>query len=270
MRCLFEGSAAEVQRGSGSVGTVFLTRCHGVVPLWGFVMFSGHRACPKVPSDAVGRTRLSRPTNSRVAAGGALVLAMVVGGCSTSSGASPTAQTTPAATSTKTVSPNEEPTGTATRPPDPLAKSLPTLKRSGSTAATKVPAAVEPFDKAVSYPDGVKLKIVSIKQAKTSGKGPGVFVGSPLTQIDVELTNTSSAEVKLDQVVVAMLYGSPQKLASAVYEDGAVDLSGVVAKGQSAKARYMFSVPTNQLTSVTLTVDFDGKHAAATFKGSVK
>ncbi|WP_256793604.1 hypothetical protein [Terrabacter sp. Ter38] len=114
------------------------------------------------------------------------------------------------------------------------------------------------------------MKIVAIKQTVTSGKGPGVFVGSPLTQLDVEVTNDSSADLVLDQVVVSMVYGSPQRLAAAVYEDGAVDLGGAVAGGKSKTGRYMFSVPTAQLSRVSLNVDFDGKHAAATFKGSVR
>lgn len=198
-------------------------------------------------------------------------LVVAIGGCSAPGSATPNSnQTTPALSSTTTLSPANEPTGTATRPPDPVAASVPTLKRSNSEGKSRAKAAAQPFDKTVSYSDGVKLRVVAIKQTKTSGRGPGVFVGAPLTQVDVDLTNTSSADLKLDQVVVTMLYGSPQRVASAVYQDGAVDLAGVVPKGKSVTGRYMFSVPRKELSAVTLSVDFDGKHAAATFKGAAK
>lgn len=194
-------------------------------------------------------------------------------GCGASGAAAPgatgaTGAPAPGSTATAPARP-DEPTGTATMPPDPLATDVPVLKRTGASK-TRVPATSAPFTKAVTYRDGVSLRIVSVKQAKTTGKGPGVFVGAPLTQFDVELKNGTTSDLKLDQVVVSLLYGSPQRVAQAVYEDGAVDLSGVVGAGKTVTARYLFSVPTAKLSAVSMTIDFAGTHAAATFKGSVK
>jgi hypothetical protein len=177
----------------------------------------------------------------------------------------------PTASPTRSVTPTEEPSGKATRPPDPLATDVPALKRPGAKPAsqrvTSTPAA---FSGQVRYSDGVVLEVLSIAQGASTGKGPGVFVGSPRTALTVKVTNGTGRVLKLEGVVVTLRYGSPQRMASPVYEDAAHDLAGTVAPGKSATAVYMFSIPTKELTKVTMSVDFDGTHAAAVFRGSVK
>lgn len=148
---------------------------------------------------------------------------------------------------------------------------MPPVQRGTSTpGVTRVTAPPAPFASPVTYPDGVKLAITGITQGTSQGKGPGVFVGSPRTAVALDLTNGTTADIGLDHVVVTMTYATPRLVASPVYEDGTLDLTGTVKPGEKATATYMFSVPTDQLDNVTMSVDFDGVHAAATFEGSVK
>lgn len=205
-----------------------------------------------------------------------MLLVGVLGACSSagnssvSSAASTGSRSGAGTTSTSPATP-ASPTGTASRPADPIVTATPTVTRAGAVPpAARVIAAKQPFTVPVSYPDGITLKIVSMKQGTATGVGPGAFVGAPVTQFDVELVNTSERDLVLDQVVTTLLYGSPSRLASPVYQDGAVDLAGTIAKGATVKATYLFSIPTAQLGRVSMTVDFDGKHGAATFEGAVR
>jgi hypothetical protein len=200
-----------------------------------------------------------------------LLLAIVCGSgaaCSSTRAATPQASTVASSTGSK---PSPEPSGTASRPPDPIVKTVPPVQRKGAKPASQrlnSPAAA--FTGQVRYTDGVTLQVLSIAQGTSSGKGPGVFVGSPRTALTIKVTNDTSRPLALNGVVVSLLYGTPQRMASPVYEDSAHDLAGTVAAGKSATAVYMFSVPTKELSQVTMTVDFDGTHAAAVFRGSVK
>ena len=206
-----------------------------------------------------------------VAIGGLLVSGIALtGGCSSGSGSAAPAATSAGATSSAatTASPDDESSGTATRPADALASAVPSVTRTNAPD-TKVSAAPAAFSAPVTFGDGVSVRVTGVKQSTDTGKGPGVFVGSPITQVSVELVNKSKNAIKLDQVVASMLYGEPQRMASPVYQDGAKDFSGTVGADETATAVYMFSVPTSDLTKVSLAVDFDGGHTAATFEGSV-
>ncbi|HEX3815634.1 MAG TPA: hypothetical protein VHX59_22585 [Mycobacteriales bacterium] len=142
--------------------------------------------------------------------------------------------------------------------------------RDGKRPHPTVKAPPEPFDKPISYTDGLSLRITGIKQGKVTAQGPGDLPGQPTTTFSVTLKNASPKPVVLNQVVVTATYGTPAQLARPVYDDTTQDFSGTVRKGQSAKAVYVFSVPTADLGNVTVLVDFDGLHAAATFRGAAK
>ena len=118
--------------------------------------------------------------------------------------------------------------------------------------------------------EGVSLAITKVEQGTVTEQGPGAFTGDPKTLFTVALTNGSKQAITLDQVVVTARYGSPARVARPTYGSGAKDFSGTVKPGKTATATYSFSVPTSQLKNVTMAVDFDGLHAAATFRGPVK
>jgi hypothetical protein len=165
----------------------------------------------------------------------------------------------------------DEPQRTVTnRPADPLAKAPAPVQRNGRKPSPRYTAPPAAFSAKAAYSDGVSLQITKVEQGTVEEQGPGSFTGDPKTLFTVALTNGSKQAIKLDQVVVTARYGNPARVARPTYGSGAKDFSGTVEPGRTATATYSFSVPTNQLKNVTMAVDFDGLHAAATFRGPVK
>jgi hypothetical protein len=82
--------------------------------------------------------------------------------------------------------------------------------------------------------------------------------------------NGTDKPIDLDEVVVTATYGNPARVARPTYGEAARDFYGSVKPGAKAGATYSFSVPTDELDGVRLTVDFDGLHAPATFTGEAR
>lgn len=217
------------------------------------------------------RTDVVRSDRLKVSITAALLLTsgLALGACQ--SGAAASSSASAAAPSTTSVVPTETPTGTATRPPDAVVTALPTVKRPGAKpAAQRVKANKGTFTQAVTYSDGLRIRVAGITQGTSTGQGPGVFVGAPQTKVSLEIVNNSSSDLKLDAVVVSMVYGKPTRLAAPVYDQASRDLSGTVKAGGKVTADYQFSVPLKDLGNVVMTVDIDGLHSAATFTGSAR
>jgi hypothetical protein len=123
----------------------------------------------------------------------------------------------------------------------------------------------------VKYSDGVWLRVDRVRHGVEQGQGPGAFPGRANTAITLSLHNRSSRTIDLTQAVVTATYGSPPRVASAVYEDSAArDFGTRVGAGGSASATYVFAIPRDQLGKVGITVDFDGLHVAAKFAGAAR
>ena len=200
-----------------------------------------------------------------------LLLAGVLGGCSSGSAGSSgsRAQGSGVATPSSTAQ-QPTPTGTAARPADPVLKTYKPVLREGRRPQPSLSADPEPFDRAIRYPDGLRLAVTSISQGTVTGQGPGVFAGEPTTEIGLRMTNRSDRAVRLDQVVVTLVYGAGRRTSRPVYDDRARDFSGVLRPSRSALATYLFSVPRDQLDDVAMFVDFDGQHTVARFRGSAR
>lgn len=222
------------------------------------------------------------------AAGLTAIMAVAVGGCASShveagsapgnlsftAHATPTPSVTTAGSGRTKASPHTAspsmPGGTATRPANPLAGHYVPVMRNGKRPHPTISAGRQPFSKAVTYSDGLALRTGNIVHGVETGYGPGVFHGSPTTQLSVTMTNHTKKVIDLQQVVVQMVYGSTARVSPPVYNDAAADFSGVLKPGQSQTAKYVFSVPTSDLGDVTMTVDMDSVHAAAVFTGSIR
>jgi len=84
------------------------------------------------------------------------------------------------------------------------------------------------------------------------------------------LFNGTKDRLTLGVVVVTVTYGSPARVAHAVYDQNSVDFNGTVQPGKKTTATYGFSIPKGSRHNVTMTVDIDGAHHLAVFSGSVK
>lgn len=166
------------------------------------------------------------------------------------------------------------PKGVSTATPgDPLASSTVTpVPRRGKKGKPRVRTkdGVRPFGKPVAYTDGLRLTIARMTQGAVTGEGPGVFPGRVVTGFEFTLTNGTTQALPLDVVVITVTYGSPARVARAVYDQNSLDFTGPVPAGQTAKAVYGFSIPAAGRGKVTMTVDIDGVHEPAVFKGKVK
>ena len=220
---------------------------------------------------AASRSRLTPYLALAAFAAGIVLLA----GCSGSSHAAtqhPTlANTSLSADPASISSPAKASTSAARQPAPTLPAVVPAkVSRPGTVGKPSISAAPEPLNHDVMYSDGVVLRIIGITQGVTDGSGPGALPGRPRTQFTVSLSNRSKAAINLDRVVVTVSYGTAHSQALAIYDDGVRDFSGTVAPAGTAQAVYAFSIATDQLTDVVMTVDFDGLHTSATFTGSAK
>jgi hypothetical protein len=203
-------------------------------------------------------------------------LALAATGLSGCGGSGQALASTPGTSSSSSSAPTESPetetTPTTVAPPLPQpVKSVPKVKRVGQPNTPSVSAPVAKFNAPVTYPDGVTLVITKAEKGVETGHGPGVMAGRQYVRFTVKLTNGSAKAVNLDQVVVTTTYGPTKQLAAPVYTQsaGTYDFTGTVKPGASATALYAFAVPTKQLNSVAMVVDFDGLHTSATYSGAV-
>jgi hypothetical protein len=224
---------------------------------------------------------MSRSTATRLAALAGLCLALgaATAGCGdkggTTNGAGPgpsdaSATSSPSSDNPQPTSHHTKKTQPAKPSQAPLApRTIAPVVRNGVRPHPSISAAPQPFTHVVHYPDGVRLKVTAIHQGRVSGQGPGVVQG-PRTTFDLLFSNGSKRAVNLDQVVPTAEFGSPARIASPVYDDQTQDFGTTVRPGHSEKAVYAFSIPVADLNDVTIHLDFDGRHYAATFHGSAR
>lgn len=175
--------------------------------------------------------------------------------------------TTPVATASPSDADRSTPSASRTRALDPVATAVTPVTRPGVRAATAT-VARQPLKGTARYTDGLSIAITKVTNGKITGQGPGIFTGDPLTTLSVTLKNGTPKDISLDAVVATLTYGTPLRRAQPVYGPTSSDFNGTVKQGATASATYAFSVPTAQLSSVTLTLDVDGLHGLATFSGS--
>lgn len=244
----------------------------------------------RVASNVAEGRRDRRVASAFFAVVASAVSAIAISGCATSSQAtpaatlgasvSPTAAPTPtkgaltkhSATNRSIPAPKEspvKPTVKVSRPTDPLAPKSPVkVIRGGKVAKPTVKANAQLIGKPVTYRDGLEVEIMKIKQSTVTAEGPGNLTGSPTTTITFELTNSTAKAIDLNQVVVTASYGSPSRIASAMYVPGSQDFNGTVKPGAKSVASYTASIPVADKCDVSISVDFDGLHSDATFTGA--
>lgn len=154
--------------------------------------------------------------------------------------------------------------------PDPVVEEFRPADRPGAKPDKRKPGKPESMAGEFAYPDGLRLKITSIKQGRISGHGPGVIVGEPKTAFTLRVMNRTGEPFEIESAVVTLLYGDPQRQALPVYDEAAIDLLGVVPAGRQVVATYVFSVPRRELDDVSLLVDLDADHKVAAFRGSAR
>jgi hypothetical protein len=205
------------------------------------------------------------------------LLVAAVSGCAQLSpdragAAAATRHSTPSGPTARETGPEPTPTdvGKAPAVADPVAPSAAPVVRNGKSPEPSVHASPAGFAGPVRYPDHVDVSVLKVTQGVTSGNGAGMRPGRPMTTLQIRFANRSTRPVDLNQVVVTAVYGAKRQLAAPVYDAATADFYGTARAGQSVTASYAFSIPTADLGDVTLSIDFDGLHAAAVFHGALR
>jgi hypothetical protein len=147
-----------------------------------------------------------------------------------SSSSSPAVTTTPAST-------GPAPTPLSTVASVPLVTAPPTALHATAT-----------------FGDGVTVHLTNITYDVVSGTGPGVIVGQPAVTFALQITNSSSTAISLDNVQVDVTYGTDATPGVPANQGDTKPFSGSLATSKSASGTYEFSIPTDQQKNVSLTV----------------
>lgn len=135
--------------------------------------------------------------------------------------------------------------------------------------AQRLRAPAVPFDAPARYSDGVVLAVRDVRHAVVSDTGPGALPGQAVTTLVVEASNGSRTPLELSGVVMSVTVGPDRTPADPVYGGEQEDFSGILEPGARTSAVYSFAIPARARGAVTLTMDMDGRHAPAVWRGAV-
>ena len=224
----------------------------------------------------------------RVAACAGLLVA-VLAACSSSDGTTPqvagppaaeaSAGTGPGATATAAPStgPSTGPSSVGSAAPSagagagsPGASAPALVERPGALPPSqRVPGPEVAFDQPAAYRDGLSVVVQDIRSGVSTDTGVGAQADVPTTTLVVEVRNGTSVPVDLSGVVLTVTSGPDDVVADPVYGGDQQDLAGVVPSGGRAQGTYSFAVPEQARGDVTLSMDVDGRHLPAVWRGAV-
>lgn len=151
---------------------------------------------------------------------------------------------------------------TATPPPISPAPTGPTAD------ATALPPSEAPVALGAPAQVGdVTVSLVGIDAIQGTAHGPGDVAG-PALRVTVRLDNGTSDPLDLLGVSVTMSYGSDATPASPLGDPSAAPFGGTLEPGQSARAVYVFRVPTDARNAVSVSVGYQPGAPYAVFTGA--
>jgi hypothetical protein len=165
---------------------------------------------------------------------------------------------------------------TTTFPPSSAA---PTPEPSTGAPETAEPSAVPPTAAPVSRPkpqtvpldrtadlaSGTTVRVVKVEKITGEAELPGE-VGGPAISVDISLK--AGQKIDFATAVVNAYYGSDDTPATPLTK-GSAPFVGTLQKGKSAKASYVFRVPEDGLSRVTIELDLSLDQPITLFRGAV-
>lgn len=115
--------------------------------------------------------------------------------------------------------------------------------------------------------DQVVVSLTSIEAIDGEGQGPGNIAG-PALRVTVHLANRTDGALPVDGVAVSVAYGADHTPASPLEDPSRFPFGGSLAAGEEADGVYVFSVPTDQRDSVTVSVGYTASAPVAVFTGT--
>jgi hypothetical protein len=115
--------------------------------------------------------------------------------------------------------------------------------------------------------DGVIAELTKIEKVTGKGGTPGE-VGGPALRLTVTVTNTGSKAFDASAIVVNALVGADEAPAGTVMQPGGNPFSGQIEPGQAKSGVYIFVIPTNKRSNVSVLVDYQAGSPILVFRGS--
>lgn len=202
-------------------------------------------------------------------AGAALALAALVAlvlVLTTRDGDGDDAGGTAAAEPAQTSAPRDEPTIEGPDIPAPPVESDPAGEPVAADERPRNLPAVA-LDAPAETGDGVTGSLVSVEAIDGSGVGRGNVAG-PALRVTVKLTNGTDEAVGLDGVAVELTHGTDAVPASPLEDPSRSPFSGTLEPGASAEGVYVFRVPADDRSVVSVAVGYRAGAPFMVFTGA--
>ena len=206
------------------------------------------------PPAPAARRRLVLAAVAVLLVAGLAGLALLLGGEDRPGTADAAAATTAAATGTSVPPPASVPTPTPTGPTERVDQPPVALPEVG-------------LDEPAAVGDGVVARIVDLQAIDGTAVGPGNVAG-PALRVTIGLENGTDAVLPLSGVAVNMYTGTDRAPASPLDDPSQRPFSGLVAPGASAEGVYVFSVPVDARSLVTVEVGYEAGAPLLLFSGA--
>lgn len=111
--------------------------------------------------------------------------------------------------------------------------------------------------------NGVEIKVLSTETKKVKAGGPGE-VGGPAVVGRVEIENKSGGPINVDGVIVTLVYGDNQ-VAQPSTSAPSSPFRGTLRRGEAGQGIYVFRVPGDSKSSLSIVVQYGAGSAVARF-----
>lgn len=140
----------------------------------------------------------------------------------------------------------------------------------GSSSETVAPARpAETVDagarKEVTLAGGVVVRIDDVQIVTVKGVGPGQLSG-PSAAVKITVTNGSNKRIDPSSMVVTLLQGKDEQVATPTTASPARPFTGALEAGDSARGTYVFELPGGKLRSADLVVQYQTGREVARFR----
>ncbi|MGY1841495.1 MULTISPECIES: hypothetical protein [unclassified Modestobacter] len=116
--------------------------------------------------------------------------------------------------------------------------------------------------------DGLTASLSLIEAIEGRATGPGDVAG-PAVRVTVRIDNPTDGELSLDGVSVNLFHGPDRTPASPLADPSRSPFGGTLPSGDAAEGVYVFSVPTDARSDVTVEVGYRAGAQLAAFTGAV-
>jgi lipoprotein-anchoring transpeptidase ErfK/SrfK len=158
-----------------------------------------------------------------------------------------------------------EPSGSASPAPQTTADPSTPPEEDPAVPTDKEPT---PIDEAAPITPGLTAEISRVEAVDGTARGPGEVAG-PSLRVTVTINNSSPADAPLNTTVVSAYYGADLTPAPELREPGGAPLPSVVSSGKTVTGVYLFTVPEDERSNVTIMVDYSVDVDPLVFQGNV-